>query len=158
MLSRQGSVSPEKRGILPSCFLEAGEDEKRDRDREKGTETGHGESQPKSVNVDARQAIVRSDRFSEKDFFAHEDGVDRKPSLLSRLSKQPLCFHLLLSGGKFHPDSVPTSNFTLGLTQQSSVRSSNPSVHATCSQSCSRGHLQAGHVAEPNHPLLNATI
>lgn len=40
--SRQGSVSPEKRGILPSCFLEAREDAKRDsqteREREKGTE------------------------------------------------------------------------------------------------------------------------
>lgn len=59
---------------------------------------------------------------------------------------------------KFRPDSVPTSNFTLGLTQQSSVRSSNPSVHATCSQSCSRGHWQTRHVAEPNHPLQNATI
>lgn len=35
MLSRQGSVSPEKRGILPSCFLEAREDEKRDRDRDR---------------------------------------------------------------------------------------------------------------------------
>lgn len=33
--SRQGSVSPEKRGILPSCFLEAREDAKRDRERER---------------------------------------------------------------------------------------------------------------------------
>lgn len=66
MLSRQGSVSPEKRGILPSCFLEAREDEKRDRDRDKGAETGHGKSQPKNITVDTQQAIVHSGRFSEK--------------------------------------------------------------------------------------------
>lgn len=31
--------------------------------------------------------------------------------------------------------------FTLRLTQQSITRSGNPSVHATCSQTCSRGHF-----------------
>lgn len=77
--------------------------------------------------------------------------VNREPSLLSALN-QPLPFHLLLSVGKFFPDSVPTYSFTLGLTQQSSVRSSKPSVHATCSRNCGRGHLQTRHVAEhTNH-------
>lgn len=33
--------------------------------------------------------------------------------------------------------------FTLSLTQQSVARSGNPSAHATCSQNCSRGHLEA---------------
>lgn len=38
--------------------------------------------------------------------------------------------------------------FTLCLTQQPIARSGNPSVHATCSQTCSRGHLRATLLAE----------